>query len=197
MTSAPTDDPSAVPGPVVVMGVAGSGKTTIGKLLAARLGVPYAEADSFHPPANVEKMRCGIPLTDQDRQPWLAAIADRIHQDGRLVVSCSALKRQYRDVLRQADPRTWFLHLVISPQAAAARVAGRPAHFMPESLMRSQFADLEPLHGEAGLEVDATRPPEAELRDLERVWGQLDLPGHRPWTPSSCCPDWRQGPREG
>lgn len=160
MTSTSVGEPDTGPGPVVVMGVAGSGKTTIGKLLAARLGVPYAEADSFHPLANVEKMRRGIPLTDQDRQPWLAAIADRIRQDRRLVVSCSALKRQYRDVLRQADPQTWFLHLVISPQAAAARVAGRPAHFMPESLVRSQFADLEPLRDEAGLSVDATRPPE-------------------------------------
>lgn len=146
--------------PIVVMGVAGCGKTTIGQLLADRLAIPYAEADSFHPAANIEKMHRGIPLTDQDRQPWLAAITARMRQDDSLVVSCSALKRHYRQVLRQAAPRTWFLHLVISPQAATARVAGRPGHFMPASLVSSQFADLEPLGDEAGLAVDATRPPE-------------------------------------
>ncbi len=146
--------------PVVVMGVAGCGKTTVGQLLAARLGFPYAEADSFHPAANIAKMRRGDPLDDQDRQPWLAAIADRIRHESRLVVSCSALKHRYRDTLRQANPRTWFLHLVINPQAAAKRVSGRPGHFMPAALIDSQFAALEPLHQEAGLEVDATRPPE-------------------------------------
>ena len=148
------------PGPVIVMGVAGCGKTTIGQLLAACLGFPYAEADSFHPAANIAKMRQGVPLDDHDRQPWLSAIADSIRHDSRLVVSCSALKHHYRDTLRQANPRTWFLHLVIDPQAAAQRVAGRPGHFMPAALVNSQFADLEPLKQEAGLEVDATRPPE-------------------------------------
>jgi gluconokinase len=142
------------------MGVAGCGKSTIGQLLAARLGVPYAEADSFHPAANIDKMHRGVPLTDEDRQPWLSAIADRMRADGRLVVSCSALKRRYRDTLRAADPGTWFLHLVIDREAAAARVGGRPGHFMPESLVSSQFAALEPLSGENGLEVDATRPPD-------------------------------------
>jgi gluconokinase len=147
-----------VPGPVVVMGVAGCGKTTVGRVLADRIAAPYAEADAFHPAGNVRKMAEGVPLTDQDREPWLAAIAGRIYRDGRLVVSCSALKRAYRDVLRQADPRTWFLHLVIDRETAAARVAGRAAHFMPASLVDSQFADLEPLRGEAGTAVDATRP---------------------------------------
>lgn len=146
--------------PIVVMGVAGCGKTTIGQLLADRLGVPYSEADSFHPVANIKKMRQGISLTDEDRQPWLAAIAARIREDGSLVVSCSALKRQYREILRQADRRTWFLHLMISQEAATARVAGRATHFMPASLVRSQFADLEPLLGEIGLAVDSTWPPE-------------------------------------
>jgi gluconokinase len=150
----------SAPGPVVVMGVAGCGKTTVGQLLAARLGFPYAEADSFHPAANIAKMRRGDPLDDQDRQPWLAAIADHIRRESRQVVSCSALKHRYRDTLRQANPRAWFLHLVISPQAAAQRVSGRPGHFMPAALVNSQFAALEPLSQEAGLEVDATRPPE-------------------------------------
>src|SRR5215472_2979997 len=125
-------------GPIVVMGVAGCGKTTIGRLLASRLGTPYAEADSFHPGGNITKMTSGIPLTDQDREPWLEAIADRIRRDGRLVVSCSALKRSYRDILRQADPRAWFLHLAIDRETAIARVAGRAAHFMPASLVDSQ-----------------------------------------------------------
>jgi len=149
-----------VPGPVVIMGVAGCGKTTVGRLLAARLGLPYAEADSFHPDANIAKMRRGDPLDDQDRHPWLAAIADHIRRESRLVVSCSALKHCYRDTLRQANLRTWFLHLVINRQTAAQRVSGRPGHFMPAALVNSQFAALEHLHQEAGLEVDATRPPE-------------------------------------
>jgi len=156
--AAATQNPG--PGPVVVMGVAGCGKTTVGQLLAARLGFPYAEADSFHPAANIAKMGRGVPLDDEDRQPWLSAIAEHIRHESRLVVSCSALKHQYRETLRQANPRTWFLHLVIGPQAAAQRVAGRPGHFMPAALVNSQFADLEPLRQETGLEVDATRHPE-------------------------------------
>jgi gluconokinase len=145
--------------PVAVMGVSGCGKTTVGRLLAGRLGVPFAEADSFHPAANIAKMAEGIPLADADRAPWLAAIAAHIHLESRLVVSCSALKRAYRDVLRQAAPRIWFLHLVIDRETAIARVTGRTGHFMPASLVDSQFADLEPLRGEAGLTVDGTRPP--------------------------------------
>lgn len=146
--------------PIVVMGVAGCGKSTIGELLATRLGVPYAEADDFHPSANVAKMQAGIPLTDVDRGPWLAAIADRIAAgaDAGLVVSCSALKRGYRDVLRRADHRAFFVHLVLDEQVALARVGGRGAHFMPASLVASQFAALEPLRDEAGLAVDATLP---------------------------------------
>jgi gluconokinase len=148
------------PGAIVVMGVAGCGKTTIGQMLAGRLGAPHAEADAFHPAGNVEKMASGIPLTDQDREPWLAAIADRIRYDNNLVVSCSALKRRYRDILRQADPRTWFLHLVIDLETATERVSGRAAHFMPASLVGSQFQALQPLHDETGLAVDATCPAE-------------------------------------
>lgn len=152
------------PGPsvaIVVMGVTGCGKTTVGTLLARRLGVPYLEADDFHPAANVAKMKTGAPLTDEDRKPWLAAIAERIAADAddRPVVSCSALKRQYRDLLRQADPRIWFLHLALEEATAAGRVAARCDHFMPASLVASQFADLEPLRGEPGCTVDATAPP--------------------------------------
>lgn len=147
---------------IVVMGVTGCGKTTVGTLLAQRLGVPYLEADDFHPAANVTKMRAGIPLTDQDRQPWLAAIATQITAGPgpRPVISCSALKRQYRDLLRQADPRIWFLHLAVDQATASGRVAARSGHFMPASLVTSQFAELEPLHAEAGLTLDAAQPPE-------------------------------------
>jgi len=160
MTILPCRATGSAPGPIVVMGVAGCGKTTVGRLLAGRLAIPYAEAGSFHPGGNITKMSQGLPLTDQDREPWLEAIADRIRGDSRLVVSCSALKRAYRDTLRQADPLTWFLHLEIDRDTAIARVAGRADHFMPASLVDSQFADLEPLHREAGLTVDAARPPE-------------------------------------
>ncbi|HET7012270.1 MAG TPA: gluconokinase [Streptosporangiaceae bacterium] len=146
---------------VIVMGVTGCGKTTVGTLLGQRLGVPYLEADDFHSAASVAKMKAGIPLGDEDRRPWLAAIGQRLAAEGdrRPVVSCSALKRQYRDLLRSAEPRIWFLHLAIDEATTARRVAARPDHFMPASLVASQFADLEPLDGEPGYTVDATAPP--------------------------------------
>lgn len=146
--------------PIVVMGVAGCGKSTVGRALADRLGLPYAEADDFHPPANVAKMHSGVPLTDEDRAPWLAAIAESI-KDGDVVVSCSALKRAYRDVLRGGNPSAFFVHLVLTPEAATARVGGRAGHFMPSTLVASQFAILEPLEAdENGVGVDATLPVE-------------------------------------
>jgi gluconokinase len=147
--------------PIVVMGVAGCGKSTVGKALAVRLGVPYAEADDFHPPANVTKMHSGVPLTDLDRAPWLATIAGRIAAagDGGLVVTCSALRRVYRDVLRGGNPQAFFAHLVLTPEVAEARVSGRVGHFMPGVLVSSQFAILEPLApDENGVGLDATLP---------------------------------------
>jgi gluconokinase len=137
-----------VPAPViVVMGVSGSGKTTVGAALAGRLGVPYADADDFHPADNIAKMAAGTPLEDEDRRPWLAAIAAWMgaHRPTGGVVSCSALRRGYRDVLRGRTPEAVFLHLAGSPEVVARRVAGRPAHFMPVTLVRSQFETLEPL----------------------------------------------------
>jgi carbohydrate kinase (thermoresistant glucokinase family) len=149
--------------PVVVMGVTGSGKTTIGKLLAASLGTPYEEGDHFHPPRNLTQMARGIPLDDRSRSPWLAGIAQRIAMtspDDGLVITCSALKRIYREVLRAASPCTLFVHLAIEPGEAIARVAGRDSHFMPASLVSSQFDTLEPLDpDETGLTLDATLPP--------------------------------------
>jgi gluconokinase len=164
------DRAGAAPPPiVVVMGVAGSGKTTIGRMLAERLGVAYAEADSFHPPANVAKMAVGQALDDADRHPWLAAIADWIQARARAgeagVVSCSALKRRYRDRLRKAHAGVWFLHLDATPDLITERVADRRGHFMPASLADSQFQTLEPLGPhEAGTVIDASAPPEEVTR---------------------------------
>ncbi|MET9217558.1 gluconokinase [Streptomyces sp. NPDC088197] len=153
MTSSPRPPHSPV---VVVMGVSGSGKSTVGGLLADRLGVPYAEADDFHPAANIAKMSAGHPLDDADRAPWLDAIGAWIAQrEGKGgVVSCSALRRRYRDHLRQSAPDLFFLHLDGSPELIASRLAARMQHFMPSELLRSQFATLEPLEpDEAGAVV--------------------------------------------
>ncbi|MCC3773229.1 gluconokinase [Streptomyces sp. UNOC14_S4] len=146
------------------MGVSGTGKTTIGPLVAEALGVPYAEGDEFHPPANIAKMSAGIPLDDADRAPWLDAVgawaAGRAGQGG--VVSCSALKRAYRDRLRAAAPGIVFLHLTGDRALIAERMASRKGHFMTAKLLDSQFATLEPLEAdEAGVAVDVTPEPEA------------------------------------
>lgn len=141
---------------LVVMGVSGSGKSTVGAALAQRLRVPFADADDFHPQANIDKMSAGIPLDDHDRGPWLDAIGDWLaeHPDGA-VMSCSALKRSYRDRLRHHAHGVQFLHLAGSPEVLARRMAGRPGHFMPASLLSSQLATLEPLQpDEAGTTID-------------------------------------------
>jgi gluconokinase len=142
--------------PVVVMGVSGSGKSMVGAALARRLGVPFADADAFHPQAHVAKMAAGTPLTDDDRYPWLDAVGQWLaHHDEGGVMSCSALKRSYRDQLRSHCPRTEFLHLTGSPELIARRQAGRAGHFMPSTLLESQFATLEPLGpDESGMAVD-------------------------------------------
>jgi gluconokinase len=143
---------------VVVMGVTGCGKSTVGAALAARLGVPYADGDGFHNAANVAKMSAGVPLDDEDRWPWLRAIGAWLAaRDG--VVSCSALKRAYRDVLREQAPDTFFVHLHGDRDTVRRRVAGRAAHFMPASLVDSQFAALEPLGAdEHGVTLDLAAP---------------------------------------
>lgn len=146
---------------VVVMGVTGSGKSTVGTALAARLGVPFADADDFHSPRNVAKMRAGTPLDDVDRLPWLRSISEWLGQQRETgaVVTCSALKRLYRDVLREAAPDLTFLHLDGDKEVVRGRVAGRAGHFMPESLVQSQFDALEPLgEDERGLVVPLDLP---------------------------------------
>ncbi|MFF3502768.1 gluconokinase [Streptomyces sp. NPDC003247] len=148
---------------VAVMGVAGTGKTTIGPLLAARLGVPYAEGDDFHPQANIAKMSAGTPLDDDDRWPWLDAIGTWAHGRAGLggVVSCSALKRSYRDRLRAVAPDLVFVHLAGDRALIEDRMAQRQGHFMPTALLDSQFATLQPLQeDEAGVVVDVTGSPE-------------------------------------
>ncbi|MEV5439183.1 gluconokinase [Streptomyces sp. NPDC052682] len=148
---------------VVVMGVAGTGKTTVGSLLAARLGVPYAEGDDFHPPANIAKMSAGTPLTDEDRWPWLDALGDWARRRAGLggVVSCSALKRSYRDRLRAAAPGVVFVHLTGDRALIEDRMSHRQGHFMPTALLDSQFAALQPLQAdEAGVAVDVSGSPE-------------------------------------
>lgn len=165
---------------VVVMGVAGTGKTTVGRLLADRLDVPYAEADVFHPPANVAKMTAGTPLDDADRVPWLDAIGEwargRAGPGG--VVSCSALKRRYRDRLRAAAPDVLFLHLTGDRPLITERMRLRRDHFMPVALLDSQFAALEPLEpDERGAEVSIAAEPEAVadrgLAELRAYAGDL------------------------
>ncbi|WP_330456870.1 gluconokinase [Streptomyces sp. NBC_00820] len=148
---------------VVVMGVAGTGKTTIGPMLAARLGVPYAEGDDFHPEANIAKMSAGIPLEDADRWPWLDAIGQWAHGRAGLggVVSSSALKRAYRDRLRAEAPGIVFVHLTGDRKLIEDRMSHRQGHFMPTALLDSQFATLQPLQDdEAGVAVDVSGGPE-------------------------------------
>src|SRR5512135_1066673 len=133
---------------VIVAGVSGSGKSTVGALLAGRLGWRFADADEFHPAANVDKMRDGVPLTDEDRWPWLRVIAawmdERIAAGEQAVITCSALKRSYRDLLLAGRPPARIAFLAPAREVLARRLAARHGHFFPEQLLGSQFADLEP-----------------------------------------------------
>ena len=129
---------------IVIMGVSGCGKSSVGEGLAARLGLPYRDGDDLHPPANVEKMRAGIPLTDADRWPWLDRVAEVLAHGAPVIIGCSALRRSYRDRLRAgAGAPVRFIHLVGSRALIAARMAARTGHYMPTSLLDSQFAALE------------------------------------------------------
>jgi len=159
---------------IVVMGIAGSGKSTVGAALARRLGVPYAEADDFHSSANVAKMSAGHPLTDADRDPWMHAIAGWLsaHDQTGGVVSCSALRRRYRDLLRAGAPDVTFVHLDGDPEVARRRVAGRQHHFMPAGLVASQSATLEPLApDEHGIVVDFDTPVDGLVTSIAEQLG--------------------------
>ncbi|MCF4007441.1 gluconokinase [Corynebacterium uropygiale] len=146
---------------VVVMGVSSCGKSTVGALLGYELGVPFKDGDELHPPSNIEKMSAGIPLTDDDRWSWLDAIGEWLaaHPSGG-VIACSALKRSYRDTIRRHAPNTLFIHLHGSHELMAARMAARPGHFMPPSLLASQFATLQHLEpDERGRFFDVAHKP--------------------------------------
>lgn len=158
----------------VVMGVSGSGKSTIAALVAQRVGWVFADADSFHPPANIEKMRAGIPLTDADRRPWLLALADWMAEQSAhgnsTVLACSALRRDYRDLLSRRT-EVGFVHLHGPAELIEARMRARD-HFMPPSLLNSQFAILEELQeDEIGVVLDLRRTPE-ELVEEAVDWLQ-------------------------
>ena len=133
---------------LIVAGVSGSGKTTVGAMLAGRLGWRFADADEFHPAANIEKMRAGTPLTDDDRWPWLRAIGawmdERIARNESAVITCSALKRSYRDMLLGGRPQVRMVFLAADRQVLARRLAARHGHFFPQQLLGTQFDDLEP-----------------------------------------------------
>lgn len=149
----------------VVMGVSGVGKSTVGASLAQALGMSFLEGDAYHPAANVQKMSAGIPLDDEDRAGWLEALAQEIRiaseRGAGLVLSCSALKRRYRDLLRQADPDLRFVHLQGPRDLIRDRMSRRPGHYMPPTLLDSQMRDLEPLGGdERGVVLDIDQPPE-------------------------------------
>lgn len=133
---------------VIVGGVSGSGKTTVGAMLAGRLNWPFADADTFHPAANVAKMHAGIPLTDEDRWPWLRAIAtwmdERIAAGESAVVTCSALKRSYRDLLLTGRPHAWVVFLAVGRDELTHRLTMRHGHFFPAQLLDSQLSTVEP-----------------------------------------------------
>lgn len=159
---------------VVVMGVSGCGKTTVGQLLAARLGGEFLDGDALHPEANIAKMSAGTPLDDADREPWLREIGDRLGAAGAegatLVIGCSALKRSYRDLIRSTAAPAVFVHLHGSRMVLDGRMQARPGHFMPASLLDSQLATLQPLESdEAGRVFDIVETPTA-IADASADW---------------------------
>ncbi|NVO12486.1 MAG: gluconokinase [Rhodoplanes sp.] len=166
---------------VVLMGVSGSGKTTVGLLLAERLGCGFSDADGFHPPKNVEKMRAGIPLTDDDRWPWLHALRAAIEGWERegvdRVVACSALKQVYRDILAPRDDVT-FVYLKGSAAVIGPRLAARTGHYMNPKLLDSQFAALEEPAG--ALTVDIAGTPGEIVADILGKLGRIAQPGLSP-----------------
>jgi len=159
------------------MGVAGSGKTTVGDILASRLGWRFQEGDALHPPSNIEKMRAGHPLTDADRAEWLKRVArwveERLENGQNGVITCSALKRSYRDVINRRGSGVLFVFLSGPKTTIAQRLASRQGHFMPSGLLDSQFADLEePGPGEPAIRVDILGSPDAIA---QRIVDELGL----------------------
>jgi gluconokinase len=153
---------------LILMGVAGCGKTSVGQALSARLGVPYRDGDDLHPAGNVEKMQAGVALNDADRWPWLDRVAQALAEEAPLIIGCSALKRSYRDRIRQgAGGAVQIVHLSGSRAQIAARMAARSGHYMPLSLLDSQFAALEvPGADEGAMTVDIGQPLEAVVEGI-------------------------------
>jgi gluconokinase len=161
---------------VVVMGVSGSGKTTLGQGIAARLGWPFQEGDDLHPAANVEKMARGEALTDDDRRPWLEAVGEWMDErravGASAVLTCSALRRSYRDLLRRGRPEVRFCHVTVDPDMLRRRLEARRGHYMPPSLLPSQLATLEPLAAdEPGVTLSGDGPPDAVVAEAVRLLG--------------------------
>lgn len=179
---------SSGPDVVVVMGVSGCGKTTVAKALSTMTGWTYAEGDAFHPQANVDAMASGRPLTDADRWPWLRLIGDwiseQVESGGSAFVTCSALKRSYRDLLREGRPMVRFLHLTAPPEVLAERIGGRKGHFMPPALLTSQLETLEDLDDEelasGSVVVSVDDAPQRVLEAALAALGLTDLAAARP-----------------
>lgn len=159
---------------IVVCGVSGSGKTTIGRMLAGALDRPFLDADDLHPVENIAKMSAGIPLTDDDRAPWLRAVADAASRRP-CVLACSALRRTHREALRGTTARgPHFVQLVAPSRTIGLRLAARQGHFMPAALLESQIATLEPLHDdESGTTIEVAGTPDAIVSDILRHLGRL------------------------
>ncbi|MEO7129762.1 MAG: gluconokinase [Dermatophilaceae bacterium] len=168
--------PSPAPDIVIVMGVSGSGKTTVAEGVAAAMGWDFAEGDDFHSAANVAKMHSGHPLTDDDRWPWLESIGDwisaKVAGGESAVVTCSALRRAYRDLLRQGRPAVRFLHVTAPSELIEDRMEHRSGHYMPASLLPSQLNTLEPLEpDEPGAVVTAYGTPDQVLHSAMEALG--------------------------
>ncbi|MBT2565884.1 gluconokinase [Arthrobacter sp. ISL-85] len=166
-----------MPQRIVVMGVSGAGKSSVGQALAAQLGAGFIDGDTLHPEANVRKMASGVPLTDDDRWPWLQLVGTKLSagSHGGTIVACSALKRSYRDAIRTAAPDTTFILLQADRPALQHRLTQRPGHFMPASLLTSQLETLEELQDdESGLMIESTGGIDTTVEQIRRL---LELEG--------------------
>lgn len=161
-----------MPDVIVVMGVSGSGKTTVGQALAETIQCAFYDGDDFHPPENIVRMSSGIPLTDADRQPWLRRLRDLIKEhtehDTGIVVACSALKRQYRDILREAEAGLHFVYLYGTFDLIWGRMQARHEHYMQPTMLQSQFDDLEPPTPDEAMHIAIDQPLDAMLREIMR-----------------------------
>lgn len=184
---------------LIIAGPSGCGKTTVGAMIAGRLHWSFADADSFHPAANIEKMKQGHPLTDADRWPWLEAICawmdERIAAGESAVVTCSALRRAYREKLLAGRPEARLVFLLVDREALVSHLTGRHGHFFPQALLDSQLADLEVPHGEENVIVvkPEGRPEDTVARILKELWPGLargdDPPGPPAEVPAGLAPE--------